>query len=456
MKILLVQPPVSGITVKGRIIEPLALEILAATVIKEHEVKILDLRVENKFKETLKTFSPDIVGFTCYICQVEIVRRLAKQTKEFNSNIITMVGGEQPTHLPEDFNTPFIDYISRGDGDRSFPSLIKAIQYNLPTNDIPGVVKVQDGTLIFGAEKEILCDLSISPIPARELTKKYRSFYKYLGWGPVGSLATSRGCNYRCNFCSIWKIRKGIIGHFALDRVIEELKSIKEDSIYFCEAHSFQDIDYANALADLIIENGIKKRYMMYVRANAVIKHRDLFEKWYKIGLKRVFIGFEAITDERLKSLNKANKNDFNERTIAILHDIGIEIIASFIIDLDFTQEDFDVLRKFVLDKHLTMPVYNILTPLPGGSLYDDNVELLKNVPYTHFDFNHAVLPTVMPKKEFYKNIADLYFATYTNDLPKDLTDKLGYTDEMLRSRKVMGKILSRNIALISEQKVNY
>ena len=59
-------------------------------------------------------------------------------------------------------------------------------------------------------------------------------------------------------------------------------------------------------------------------------------------------------------------------------------------------------------------------------------------------------------KKEFYKNIADLYFATYTNDLPKDLTDKLGYTDEMLRSRKAMGKILSRNIELISEQKVNY
>jgi radical SAM superfamily enzyme YgiQ (UPF0313 family) len=456
LKVLLVQPPISGITVKGRIIEPLALEILAATILPKHEVRILDLRIENKLKETLEDFLPDIVGFTCYICQVEIVRKLAKQTKEFNSNIVTLVGGEQPTHLPEEFNTPCIDYISRGDGDRTFPRLIDAIVNNSTIEDIPGIVKVENGQLVFGAEKEILCDLSKSPIPVRDLTLKYRSFYKFLGWGPVGSLATSRGCNYRCNFCSIWKIRKGVVGQFSLDRVIKELKIIKEDSIYFCEAHSFQDIKYADALADSIVLNHINKRYMMYVRSNAVINHKNLFEKWYKIGLKRVFIGFEAITDERLKGLNKANKNDFNERTIEILHDIGIEIVASFIIDLDFKKEDFEILKKFVLEKNLTMPVYNILTPLPGGSLYDDNIDFLKKVPYSHFDFNHALLSTVMPKKEFYQNIADLYFETYTNDLPKDLTVKLGYTDEMLKSRKAMGKLLSRNIELISEEEITY
>jgi hypothetical protein len=76
--------------------------------------------------------------------------------------------------------------------------------------------------------------------------------------------------------------------------------------------------------------------------------------------------------------------------------------------------------------------------------------------PYSHFDFNHAVLPTVIPKKEFYQNIADLYFETYTNDLQKDLTDKFGYTDGVLKSRKAMGKLLARNIELISEQEVTY
>ncbi len=51
MRVLLVQPPVSGLTVKNRIVEPLALEILAATIIDCHDVKILDLRVEDRFEE---------------------------------------------------------------------------------------------------------------------------------------------------------------------------------------------------------------------------------------------------------------------------------------------------------------------------------------------------------------------------------------------------------------------
>jgi hypothetical protein len=73
------------------------------------------------------------------------------------------------------------------------------------------------------------------------------------------------------------------------------------------------------------------------------------------------------------------------ERTIENLYDIRIEIVASFIIDLDVKKEDFEILKNLYLKKNLTMPVYNILTPLPGGSLYNDNIDFLKNVPIFTF-----------------------------------------------------------------------
>lgn len=418
MKILLVQPPVFGLTVKSRIIEPLALEILAATIKDKHTVKILDLRIEDKFEEELIDFNPDVVSFTCYICQVNYVKRYLQITKKINKNIVTIVGGEQPTHAPEEFNFPELDYISMGDGERSFPSLIEYIAHkDCNVLKIPGVVIVKNGVLTYGAPRDILHDLSISPIPARELTKKYRSFYKFSGWNDLGALSTSRGCMYRCNFCTIWKIRDGVVAHFPIDRVITELKMIKEKNIYFCEAHSFQDAKYSEKLYEEIVRNKIEKNYMAYVRVNTAIKHIDLLKKWRSIGLKRVFIGIETVTDTRLKNFHKATNSNQNEEAVRLIHDAGIEIMSSFIIDLDFDENDFKVLGDWVKQMNLTMPVFNIITPLPGNDMYDQNREILKNIPYEYFDFNHALLETKLPLREFYKNLAQLYRDTYSNDL---------------------------------------
>lgn len=449
MRVLLVQPPVFGLTVKSRIIEPLALETLAATIQDRYEVEIVDLRIEDNFKETLERFNPDVVSFTCYICQVNYVKKYLKITKEFNKNIITVVGGEQPTHVPEEFNIQELDYISMGDGDRSYPKLIDCIAKNEKNVfDIPGIVEVKDNKLIFGKEREVIKDLSKCPIPARNLTEKYRKFYKFEGWSDLGAVSTSRGCLCRCNFCSIWKIRKGIIGHFPMERVLEELKTIKEKNIYFCEAHSFQDIEYMNRLADLIVENDIHKNYMAYVRANTAVKHIDLLKKWRKIGLKKVFIGFETVTDSRLKSFNKGTGSNINEEAVRLVHGAGIEIISSFIIDLDFEKKDFDELADWVERMGLTKPVFNILTPLPGNSLYDDNPELIKKVPYEYFDFNHAVLPTKLPKDVFYRYLADLYRKTYSNDLPKEIKEKFSYDEKAMKTRKKTGELLAKNIEM--------
>lgn len=445
MKALLVQPPVFGMSMKNRMIEPLALEILAAGIIDEHEVKILDLRVEDRFEQECKEYQPDVIAITCYICLVDVVRRLARKAKSINPRMVVVVGGEQPTHVPEEFNIPEIDYILRGDGDRSFPLMFKYLEGKCSFYDVPGMVKVEQGILKYGKEKEVLTQLCESPIPARHLVARYKSYYRYMGWNEIGSISTSRGCKNRCKFCSIWRIRNGIVAHFPLERVIKELKSMEQRNIYFCEAHSFQDYEYMEKLADLIIENQIDKRYMMYIRADTVVKTPELLKKWYDIGLRRVFIGFESITNNRLNKYNKESISSLNDDSIKVLHGIGIEIVGSFIIDLDFEEEDFEILKKWVIDRELTLPAFNILTPLPGTDLYEKNREFIKKVPYENFDFSHAILPTKLPLKRFYQLLADLYRDTYSAPISKELAQKLGYTEKMLADRKKVGELLALN-----------
>ncbi len=79
MKILLVNPANGSRTIGGDgffLYEPLALEYLAAAVSADHDVKILDLRLEPDLISTLASFAPDLVGITAYTVHVEVVKGL--------------------------------------------------------------------------------------------------------------------------------------------------------------------------------------------------------------------------------------------------------------------------------------------------------------------------------------------------------------------------------------------
>lgn len=70
MKILLGEPPKAPSTIGGEevfLFESLALEYLAAGVSKEHEVRILDLRLDKDLHSILTEFRPDVVGITAYV-----------------------------------------------------------------------------------------------------------------------------------------------------------------------------------------------------------------------------------------------------------------------------------------------------------------------------------------------------------------------------------------------------
>ncbi|HEM61978.1 MAG TPA: cobalamin B12-binding domain-containing protein, partial [Chloroflexi bacterium] len=108
MRVLLVQPPESQTVVgfsKFGCPEPLALEILAASV-RDHEVEILDMRMDRDLERRLRRFGPQVVGVTGYTPTVPQMLAVCRSTKELDPFIITVVGGYHATLCPEDFDTP--------------------------------------------------------------------------------------------------------------------------------------------------------------------------------------------------------------------------------------------------------------------------------------------------------------------------------------------------------------
>jgi len=411
LKILLVEPDKSPLVIGGEdfsLYEPLALEYIAAGVIENHEVEILDLRFEKNLEDALKSFSPDIIGITAYTVHVNRVKELFNKIKKWDPDVLTVVGGHHATIMPEDFNSKDIDVIVIGEGVFTFREIVNRYEKGIVLEDIPGIAYSENGILRKSMPVDKV-DLDEFPFPDRKLTAKYRNYY-YSDWmKPLATMRTSKGCPYRCNFCAMWKLADGKYFKRSTDKIVEELETIDENHVFFADDESLIDVDRMRQLAELIKKKGIQKRYFLYGRSDTIARNEDLIKLWKSIGLERVFVGFEFFRNEDLKYINKRSTIEDNNKAVKILQDLGINIYASFIVRPDFTKSDFAELRTCVRKLKLDFAGFAVLTPLPGTDLFDEVKSQIIMDNYDFFDFIHTVLPTELPLKEFYKEYLHLY-----------------------------------------------
>jgi radical SAM superfamily enzyme YgiQ (UPF0313 family) len=150
MNILLIQPSKAPITIGGEdvfLYEPLALEYIAAGVLPEHDVHILDMRLDKDLAQALADFQPDVVGITAYTVHVNVARRLFDQVKQWNLGALTVAGGHHATVAPLDFVWPSIDLIVIGEGVTPFREIIRRRETDDGFAGIPGVTFAQNGGL---------------------------------------------------------------------------------------------------------------------------------------------------------------------------------------------------------------------------------------------------------------------------------------------------------------------
>ena len=139
------------------------------------------------------------------------------------------------------------------------------------------------------------------------------------------------------------------------------------------------------------------------------MRHPELVKKWVDVGLYAMLLGLEGATDDALKNVNKSNQLQTNDEAIRILKDLGVIIWGAFIVDPQWKADDFKRLRDYVNEKEITHTQFTVLTPLVGTQLYREWFDDLLTYDYTCYDTLHAVVPTRMPREEFYKNFASLY-----------------------------------------------
>lgn len=142
------------------------------------------------------------------------------------------------------------------------------------------------------------------------------------------------------------------------------------------------------------------------------MRHPELFEKWASIGLKQVFVGMEDCSDERLAKMKKGGVTVAQQiEAVSILRRIGgVMMYASFMIDPEYTREDFVALKKYIRQLKLNYATFTVMPPpLPGTELYTENKERLLSLKPELYDMLHTLFPTKLPMEEFYKELGKLW-----------------------------------------------
>ncbi len=444
MKILLIQPP-SHYPLMDQVylFEPLALEYLGAAARNNgHEVVLLDARLESDIIGTVADFRPDMVGVTAFTSQVNIVRRIAVEVRAQLPEVLLVVGGHHATVRPADFNDSTFDAVVIGEGTVTLCELLSAKQTGRPLREISGLGIPSPAGMLFTPSRPYP-PLDELPLPARDLTERYRKSYFSEWFKPLASIRTSLGCTARCSFCALWAITGGNYLRRDPDSVVEELLTIKESNVFFCDDESMCDTRRMDRLADRIKAAGIRKNYFLYARVDTIVRHPELFRKWAGIGLAQVFVGMEDFSDARLAAMKKGVTSDQQIQAARILKELGVMMYASFMVDPDYSREDFRTLTAYIRKLKLNHATFTVMTPLPGTELHATReAELLSTRPEL-YDMLHALLPTRLPLPEFYDELAGLYAGAVPlhRSLPTLL--KFGWHGLLLRMR-LFGTFLKR------------
>ncbi len=409
MKVLLIQPRCSAeLSEEVFMHEPLALEYLGAGLkLDGHEVVVIDARIERDSEGAFKEFQPQVAGITGYTNQVPIVKDIASRLKAIDPDVFVVVGGHHATVMPNDFNETFIDLVVIGEGNGAIREIMERLKQDRNFADIKGLGI--PGTEMRFTEKRVHPDLDSLPFPDRTLTDKYRDNYFNEWLKPLASIRTSLGCTSRCTFCALWAVTDGKYLRRSPESVVEELNTIRETNVFFCDDESMCDVPRMKRLGDLIREAGTQKKFFLYARADTIVRHPELFRQWRDIGLTQVFVGMESFTDRRLEGLNKGITTEQQAQAVKILDELGILLYANFVVDPAFSREDFRELARYVRGLNLKYASFSVLTPLPGTVLYQERKSELLTKRHAMFDFMHTVLPTTLPLKDFYAELVWLY-----------------------------------------------
>jgi len=418
LRVLLINPKVD-LPIDVRSSPSLGLAYVAAMSQKRgDQVRILDMEVESTpLRQVVKEHVPEVIGITANTIQIKSAWQVAQELKEITGAPIVL-GGPHPTFLPaESVERPEIDIVVRSEGEITWVDLCAHLETGESLEGVQGITYQQDGKVIHNPDRPVITDVDSLPFPAYHLFKldHYTNLQPTLDHieGDSYSMLTSRGCPYRCTYCSQvlprrWRARSP-------ENVLAEWRWLVKDlgakEIGVLDDSFNIDRERVLAICDLIIAEGLNHvPWIMIngIRANLV--DEELLGRMREAGCIRTAFGVESGTQRILDTVvDKHLTLDQVRAAFQAANAVGMETIGFFIIGLPGeTEETMEDTIRFACELDPIVANFSMATPFPGTEMYNQVLEKGRLLVKDWDDF------------AFFENKAQFE----TDDMPAELVER--------------------------------
>jgi radical SAM superfamily enzyme YgiQ (UPF0313 family) len=329
--------------VRRRQVVPLTSPYLAALTPPDWEIKLLDEQLE----PIDFGYHADLVAITTWTLHSLRAYDIAD---EFRQRGVPVIMGGPHTYFHADEAGEHCDAVGIGEAEGIWTQMLEdALQ----------------GRLKKIYQADLLPDLAGLPLPRYELLNLRR-------YGPFRTftVSSSRGCPFRCEFCSERFLLGDTYRCRPVPEVVEEIRHWRLRNILFGDSNFGGKRNHAMELMEALIP--LKVRWSA-LWSSYLCNDGAFLDLAQRSGLLHVNIGIESINPDTLNSMNKRmNKVSRYAEMLANLRRRGISYSLNFIFGWDGeTEGAFRATWDFLQDHEVPVAYFNILTPVKGTPLYD-------------------------------------------------------------------------------------
>ncbi len=335
----------------------LALRYLKAYAAPEFDLEMAEYTIKDPAMNIVTDLyrrQPDVVGFSCYIWNIEETIQVIQMLKKINPSLIVFIGGPEVSYDTKYWleRIPEVDFIIIGEGEASVKKLLVEIQgyKQYETLDGIGFVK-EDGTYVIKPQREKL-DLKTIPSPYRfpedipHLSKR------------ITYIETSRGCPFSCQFC-LSSIETGV-RYFDRERIKDDIRYLMKHGarvIKFVDRTFNISRSYAMDMFRFLIDEHLPGTVFQFEITADIMRPEviEFLNQEAPPGLFRFEIGVQSTNDRTNDLVMRRQNFEKLTRTVTMVKE-GRKIDQHLDLIAGLPEENYDSFKKTFNDVFALRP----------------------------------------------------------------------------------------------------
>lgn len=313
--------------------------------------------------------SPDIIGLSSVTESFSYATELARKIKNLNSNIPVIMGGPHisaiPSQLPDEF-----DIGVTGEGEITFLKLLELYRDNgsFPVKELYNIDGIcfhnERGEITVNPARNPIENLDIIPVPDRKLISP----------GSITHIITSRGCKFKCFFCStpgVWQNHRTHSPGYVVQEIKEACNILKNNYVIFFDDLFISDSLRIKEISDKLSEEGLAGKFEFFAYGRTEFIDEPMLKELKRLNTVEISLGTQSGV-----TMESAENDGFSchQRAVDLCNEYGIKLSLSFMIGLPHEREE-DLRKICNFLEHNRGKLHSVqispLRPFPGTPLWE-------------------------------------------------------------------------------------